>query len=195
MCGDGIGDKEDGMNIYQKIALALRFKYVARKSREKSEKYASMTAEELGKLTDSELFDAVYTRLSAIIDTANDIEEGVGKLNPYQRALFIADYFDTEVNSGGLGLFFGNSNRFFVPLVSDSLDKIGAAEHRALLDRFAADNGIDLSAFSSLGTSAAAKFGNEWSKLPFSDFNLAYYKLEPLCGFFVKYARKHVDEM
>ena len=99
------------MNIYQKLAFALHFKGVSEKSREKSEKYASMTADELRNLTDNELFDAVYTRLCAIIDTANDITEGVGKLNPYQKALFISDYFDSEVNTGGLGLFFGNSNQ------------------------------------------------------------------------------------
>ncbi len=188
-------DKEDGMNIYQKLAFALHFKGVSEKSREKSEKYASMTADELRNLTDNELFDAVYTRLCAIIDTANDITEGVGKLNPYQKALFISDYFDSEVNTGGLGLFFGNSNRFFAPLVSESLDKIGAAEHKGLFDRFVADNGIDLSAFSSSATSDKGAFEDVWEKLPFSDFNLAYYRLQPLCGFFVKYAREHVEEM
>ena len=75
-------DKEDRMNIYQKLALALHFKGVFEDSRAKSEKYASMTADELRDLTDNELFDAVSTRLSAIIDTAHDITEGVGKLNP-----------------------------------------------------------------------------------------------------------------
>ena len=85
------------MNIYQKLAFALHFKGVSEKSREKSEKYASMTADELRNLTDNELFDAVYTRLCAIIDTANDIDEALYLKKEYELAFHTTD-IEIEIN-------------------------------------------------------------------------------------------------
>lgn len=162
---------------------------------ERTARYLAMNTEELSALSDEELFSAVISRTASTLDQLDDYERGLDSMNESQRVFLSVNWFDSEVNNGGLCQYFVNSSRITAPFLSDYLGKIGADEHKKLYDRFIKNNAIDLRDLSAFDIDDLSEFEEKNKLYPFDEFDDAFYELEPLDSFLKKYAREHIEEL
>lgn len=96
------------------------------------------------------------------------------------------DEFWTEYSCGGLFGYFANpSGEEFGPSLLEDLDRIGASEHRAALEAFLAENGIDLKDLSGFTWAKAEEL---CAKYDFEGFDARFAKLPPLWKLLTEYA-------
>ncbi len=157
------------------------------------EKYVQMSASELSKLTDDEIFNAVWTRTENIVSSKENLLEGFNSLNEEQRIFYAVNYLEMEVNNGGLCQFFVNSSRIVAPVVSDYMGIIGASEHKKLYDTFIEKYQINTYDLSSFDCETVEVFKSQYERYPFEEYDDTFYGLAPLQDYLVNYVRKHID--
>ena len=157
-------------------------------------KYNKMTTEELASLSDDELFETVWKRAESIIELNNEISNAFNFLNDEQRIFYAINYFEMEVNNGGLCQFFVNSSRIFAPSVSEYMEIIGATEHKKLFDTFIEKNQINLYNLSSFDCETVEDFELQYERYPFEEFDDEFYELDPLQKYLIPYIRKNIDK-
>lgn len=163
---------------------------------EKIERYQHMTKEELSSLADEELMDA----LSAILinkEGKMDVEECVEEFRGAVKIVYIVNYFDMEVQNGGLCQYFVNSSRETAPHILECLEGIGAVSYKDLLEKFISENDMSLSDLDSFIIEDIKDYQEQVRRYPFDAFDDAYYELyedDPLDKYLLEYARKHLEE-
>ena len=162
---------------------------------ERTARYLAMNTEELSALSDDELFSAAISRTASLLDPFDDYEKGLDSMNESQRVFCSVNWFDSEINNGGLCQYFVNSSRVTAPFISDCLGKIGAFEHKKLYDGFIKRNGIDTKDLSAFDIGDLSEFEEKNKMYPFDEFDDAFYELEPLESFLKKYARDHIEDL
>ena len=112
--------------------------------------------------------------VTALAFTLSDFDS----LSPEEKTAYTAACLDLEIMNGGLCQFFANCPDC-VPYVPEALEAIGAAEHKALYDRFLADTGIDPldPVFQTEDMDAFSRLYELW---PWEDFDDAYLSLTPI---------------
>lgn len=114
-----------------------------------------------------------------------------------KRIFYIVNYFDMEIQNGGLCQFFVNSSRLVAPYILECLIKINAVSYKELLETFIADNHISLDDLDSFIIDDVSQFEVQMSRYPFDEFDDSYYELyekEPLENLLMNYARQHIDD-
>lgn len=159
----------------------------------REKQYLAMTTSELAALPDDALYEAVRVRIDKKVFAVKDMAEGIAALNPDQVVFFSANYLEMEVNNGGLCQFFVNSSRIVAPVVSVSLEIIGAAEHKKLYDDFIAKYNIDVTNLSSFCIHDIQDYGKQTERYPFAEFDDAFYEMNPIQEYLVSYVRRHID--
>ena len=93
--------------------------------------------------------------------------------------------------NGGLCQFFANCPdcAAFVP---EALDRLGAAEHKALYEQFLADNAID-PLDPMFQTESIEEFSQLYDLYPWDDFDTPYYALTPMSELLEAYIRANPD--
>ena len=158
------------------------------------EKYIQMSASELSKLTDDEIFNAVWTRTENIVSSKENLLEGFNSLNEEQRIFYAVNYLEMEVNNGGLCQFFVNSSRIVAPVVSDYMGIIGASEHKKLYDTFIEKYQINTYDLSSFDCETVEVFQSQYERYPFDEYDDVFYELEPLQNYLISFVRKHIKK-
>ena len=112
-------------------------------------------------------------------------------LSPEEKTAYTAACLDLEIMNGGLCQFFANCPDC-VPYVPEALEAIGAAEHKALYDRFLADTGIDPldPVFQTEDMDAFSRLYELW---PWEDFDDAYLSLTPIPELLEAYVQSNPD--
>lgn len=159
-----------------------------------SKNYFKMSAEELACLSDEELYDAIIARIEKRVDSQVELEMGVKSLNSSQRLVFSLDWFIIEVENGGLCQFFVNSSRMIAPFVSDYMESVGAKEHKKLFDEFIGKNNINLYDLTFFDVNREEEYAEKAEKYPFDDFDNAFYELEPLKTYLIKFIRENIED-
>lgn len=172
------------MGIIKAVLQAVRS---VKSQRKLYSKYKSMSNEQLLELSEDELYDAVSCVCSLDID-----DDKLDSANELQRAFYVVNYFDLEVNNGGLCQFFVNSSRVCAPYVSKSLEIIGALKTKKLFDRFVADNKIDLENLDSFIIIDVDEFKTQKKRYPFDDFDNFYYETEEIHKLLISFAKKNI---
>ena len=152
-----------------------------------------MSAADISRLGDCELFDAVSARAESIVSSKADAVEGFLALNEEQRVFYAVNTLDMEVNNGGLCQFLVNSSRMFAPIVSECMEIIGAVEHQKLYDTFLEKHQIDVSDLSSFDCESVDAFQAQYERYPFDEYDDAFCELEPLQKHLTVFIKEHID--
>ena len=112
-------------------------------------------------------------------------------LSPEEKTAYTAACLDLEIMNGGLCQFFANCPdcAAFVP---EALDRLGAAEHKALYEQFLADNAID-PLDPMFQTESIEEFSRLYDRYPWDDFDNAYCGLTPMSELLEAYIRANPD--
>lgn len=161
----------------------------------KTDRYLSLTSEEMAALADDEICEAAFARADHRVDSFDSPEKGFDSLNAAQRVIYALFLFEMEVNNGGLCQFFVNSSRVVAPYISEYMAIIGAFEHKTLFDTFVSGNQIDLTELSSFDIEEADEFEEQTKRYPFDEYDDAFYDQTPLEDDLKKYARAHAGEL
>ena len=104
-------------------------------------------------------------------------------------SFYRADAFWTEYSCGGIFGYFANpAGKDYGPELLEDLDRIGASEHRAMLERFLTENGIDLRDLSEFRWSNMSKLSE---RIDFADFDYRFAGLRPLWELLEEYAKEN----
>ena len=128
--------------------------------------------------------DALVTALAF---TLSDFED----LSPEQKTAYTAACLDLEIMNGGLCQFFANCPDC-AAYVPEALDRLGAAEHKALYEQFLADNAID-PLDSLFQTETVEEFSRLYDLYPWDDFDDAYCALTPMSELLEAYIQANPD--
>lgn len=176
------------------------FKFIksVREEMKKIDRYKKMTVKELQELSDEDLKSALSERLIAEEDrNAWEVSECLAGFRGAKKIYYIVNYFDMEVQNGGLCQFFVNSSRDVAPYVIESLNTIGAINYKKLLSDFVEKHNINLNELDSFMIEDVEEYEAQTERYPFDDFDDKYYELyenEPLEDMLLLYAKKNLDD-
>lgn len=163
---------------------------------EKTRAYLEMSPAELKELSDEELIEAVTDRLF-YEEGDNMPEESLKLFSAAKRVFYVVNYFDMEVQNGGIGQFFENSSVACAPYLSDSLGETGALSYKELFDKFIAENGIDPENPGSFDYNDEKEYEELNEKYHLDDFDeeyMALYEEEGLDTFLAAFVRENINE-
>lgn len=165
---------------------------------ENTKRYISLTKDELRQLPESELLDAVLARVdnkAEKLEAEHDstFVAAIGLLSKEERSVYCVNYLDCEVNNGGLCQFFANSSGETAPFIADSLDTIGALEHKELFEAFVNKYGIDTNDLSSFKSDDVEAFLAQYKRFPFDEYDNAFYEMKPLRDYLVEFVKENID--
>lgn len=170
-----------------------RFQELLNSEKEDELNYINMSADGLITLSDDDSYSAVEYRVENKVEKYDEITDGIKALSDAEKNFYICQYYEMEVDNGGLCQFFVNSSRNATPYLSDCLEAIGAADHKKLFDSFIHDNMIDLNDLSSFIIYKDKDYYKLLEKYPFDCFDDSFYELEPLEDKLVDYVRKNIN--
>ena len=125
--------------------------------------------------------------VTALAFTLSDFED----LSPEQKTAYTAACLDLEIMNGGLCQFFANYPDC-TAYISEALDRLGAAEHKALYEQFLAVNAID-PLDPRFQTETIEEFSRLYDLYPWDDFDDAYCALTPMAELLEAYIQANPD--
>ena len=157
-----------------------------------------MSVDELRELSDEDLREALSERLRIQEDNNEwDVKKCVSDFKGAKRVYYIVNYFDMEVQNGGLCQFFVNSSRDIAPYILKCLLAIGAVNYEKLLREFVEKNDIDLNDLESFMIEEIEEYEAQTQRYPFDDFDDKYYELyetESLEDMLLIYAKQNLND-
>ena len=185
------------MGFFKQIKQSLDFirtmKAEMIRQQEMRQTYVSISPAQMVALPNEELFAAATARIDAIADGFDDVMEGFQAMSEHQRLVYALNYWQMEVNNGGLCQFFVNSSRCLAPYIGQYLRSVGADNHADLYEGFIRRNGIDTHDLSSFQISRVKDFEAQTQRYPFDTFDDAFYELPGLEELLTAYIRTHAD--
>ncbi len=158
------------------------------------EEMKQLHGDQLSSLSDGDLFEAVYYQNLDIAENAEGEDRELEQFSDPRRTVYILSVFDMEIQNGGLCQFFVNSSGAVAPYVSEALAAVGAAEHRALFEKFLTSNSIDVSDLASFRVSSTKGYIKQTKRFDYDAFDDRYYELPALQDYVVKYIRDNIRE-
>lgn len=176
----------------------FRFLKEIKQYKNKIKRYQSMSIDELYKLSNDDLFEAIQERMINE-EEKYDYEPNLclQEFKDAKRIFYIIHYFDMEVQNGGLCQYFVNSSRKTVPYLFECLHIIEAYEYENILKDFIDRHHILLDQLDSFIIDDVDEFEQQAERYPFDDFDNTYYTLyekHPLQELLTKYIRNHLED-
>ena len=155
--------------------------------------YREADMEELIKLDDHSLYEAIGSRVLAKIDF-NNYEASFSALNECEQTFWVVYEFDAEVLNGGLCQYFGNTRGRDCDRIVDDLKKIGADDYASLYSKFVKENKIDGDEFAD---DLNADWETRYNKYPYESFDDAFGKIymeeKALDSYLAEYVRANSE--
>lgn len=167
-----------------------------REEKKKIDNYLKMSVDDLRGLSDEELKEALWERILAEEDDL-EVIECLHKFRGAKRIYYVVNYFDMEVQNGGLCQFFVNSSKDVAPYILKCLRIIDAVSYEKLLKEFVETHKIKLTELESFDIDDIDDYEEQTKRYPFDDFDDAYYELyerEPLEDMLIAYAKQHLED-
>ena len=162
----------------------------------KDKKYIAMSSDELMRLGNIVLRDAVSARMMKEAGR-REVPQCLELFKGAKRVFYIASLYEAEVSTDGLCRFLVGPCRSAAPYILDALKEIHASRHAELLKKFTSANGIDLNDLCALAIDNSWDYEERKKMYPFDDFLKQFEKLyekEPLDLRLMQYARNHIQE-
>ncbi len=155
--------------------------------------YREADIEELVKLDDHSLYEAIGSRVLAKIDF-NNYEASFSALNEIEQTFWVVYEFDAENLNGGLCQYFGNTQGRDFNRIVDDLKEIGAEDYASLYSDFVKDNKIN-------GDEFKDGWDEDWetnyNKYPYESFDEAFGKIymdeKALDSYLAEYVRENSE--
>ncbi len=155
--------------------------------------YREADIEELTKLDDHSLYEAIGSRILAKIDF-NNYEASFSALNEFEQTFWVVYEFDAEVLNGGLCQYFGNNRGRDFNRIVDDLNKIGAEDYASLYSDFVKENKINVKEFSD---GWDENWETRYNKYPYDKFDDAFGKIymeeKALDSYLAEYVRANSE--
>ena len=119
------------------------------------------------------------------------LPEDFDAMSREERAAYTAACLELEIMNGGLCQFFANCPDC-APFVPEALEQVGAAEHKALYEKFLTDNNID-PLDPMFQTEDLEEFSRLYDLYPWDDFDNAYCALTPMPELLESYIKASPD--
>lgn len=134
---------------------------------EEERRILKMSPDALADLSDDELFNAAFLRVIRTSTLSEDSEYPADCLENKKNVFEIIYTFAAEATECGIAPYLEGEGRYAAPYLSEALRLVGAAEHKALFDRFVYVYDIDLYNVPSLEDCEGAEdFDEELLALP-----------------------------
>lgn len=172
------------------------FPYLSEDTGETKKVGLTTSIEQTARMTNDRLYDTIVEEVVETLDMDGG-EATPESLAGAQLVFYVLDYFDLEVQNGGLCQFYVNSSKKAAPYVSKALAEVGAGEYQELFDRFNETYGIDTEDLSSFAIQKLEEFDRQQARYPFEEFDQAYKELNercPLNELLIRYAREHLED-
>jgi len=137
----------------------------------------------------------ITVAISDKVYLADTTSEGFAALSDCEKVVFAVDYFDMEVQNGGLCQFFVNSGDVVAPYLRIALEAVGAERHQVLFDNFVREYDIDINDLSSFHITSIDEYQEQYERYPFNEFDEAYIVLEPLSDYLWNYIDANIDQL
>ena len=157
-------------------------------------KNKNLHGEDLAKLSNDELYEAVYFQNLDIVTSFESEKLALAQMSSFRRTVFILSMYEYEIGNGGLCQFFVNSSRELAPYVSECLEEVGATEHKELFDNFISDNSIDINSLDYFEIDNLDEYAEKAELYDFDAFDDAYMELPYLTDTIVEYIRENINE-
>lgn len=180
--------------IKEQKEMIKGFKEMLKADQLQRDAFLNMNADELYGLSDEDLYTAAADRIDNKLMLEYDFPQSAGALSDAERIFYICQYFDAEVNNGGLCQYFVNSSRYTAPELSASLAAVGAREHQRLFNAFVKENHLDLNDFDSFDVDSVDDYAAQTERYPFDDFDDQFSGLPPLETILASYVREHIND-
>lgn len=164
--------------------------------KKKIKKHQEMSIDELKQLDNDELMEALQNRMLHE-EEKMDVEECLHTFENTKRVFYIVNYFDMEVQNGGLCQYFVNSSRLTAPYILECLHTIQATSYEMLLKNFIMKHQISLNDLSSFIIDDVDEYEKQFERYPFDDFDDAYYQCyenDPLEKYLLDYSKEHLND-
>ena len=135
--------------------------------------YREADIEELVKLDDHSLYEAIGSRILAKIDF-NNYEASFSALNEFEQTFWVVYEFDAENLNGGLCQYFDNTRGRDFNRIVDDLKVIGADGYASLYTDFVKENKINAEEFKD---GVNEDWETRYNKYPYDKFDDAFGKL------------------
>lgn len=175
-------------------SLGKGIKTSIEEKKENDNRYLKMNHNELLKLPDNELCDAVWFRIDQKVSAYKNIIDGIASLSTEEQTVYSVFYMELEVNNGGICQFFVNSSRYVAPIVSKSLENIGANEYKKLYDSFIEKHNIDVNDLSSFDCNTTEEFSKQYERYPYEEFDIEFFEMDSTAPFLAPYIRSNIDK-
>ncbi len=157
-------------------------------------KTKELHGEELKKLSDDALFEAVYLQTLDVVDSFPDEETAFTRISIEQKTVYVLSIYDMEIQNGGLCQFFVNSSRSLAPYIQENLDIIGATEHKKLFADFIQSNNIDINNLDSFIISDIKDYEAQTKRYDFDSFDNKYIELPALQSYITEYIKTNIEK-
>jgi len=181
------------MGLFKTITSIFK---AVKEEKDKEKLFLSMSYQELKDLDDELLFEALSCRILNE-EESMDVDECLDTFKGAKRVFYIVNYFDMEVQNGGLCQFFVNSSRMVAPYILNCLHEINAIEYETLLNGFISKHDISLNNLDSFILDDIDDYEKQVERYPFDDFDDKYYDLyeeHPLEKYLLEYCKKYLNE-
>lgn len=168
---------------------------INRKNNKSAEDYRDMSCDQLLRLTDNKLEDAIAVRLQYEED--NFVDEDMEwdddlqvTMNEAQCIYSAVKAFEMEMGLSGLEGFLGNESRKYATDICHSLENVGAVKTGDALRKFIAENDMDLIELSDLNNEI------DLVSYDFQIFDRVYeqlYKEEILGELLIQFVRSNIE--
>lgn len=179
------------------LLIGTLFSHFLEKDTEEAKTVRLVTSiEQTAQMTDDRLYDTIVEEVVENLDTESG-GNAAERLEGAPLIFYVLDYFDLEVQNGGLCQFYVNSSKKAAPYVSEALGEVGAKEYQELFDNFNKAYGIDTEDLSSFAIQRLQEFDRQQARYPFEEFDKAYdalYEWQPLNELLIRYAREHLED-
>jgi len=161
---------------------------------EQNEIYMEADIEDLVKLDDHDLYEAIGDRLLSKIDVDKNYEISFSSLGEYEQTFWVVYEFDAEVLNGGLCQYFGNTRGRYCGRIVDDLKKIGADDYASLYSDFVKENKINGDEFANDLNEDWETSYNKYSYESFDDaFSKLYMEEKALDSYLAEYVRANSE--
>lgn len=99
-----------------------------------------------------------------------------------------------EIQCGGLCSFFVNTSRTLAPYVEESLDTVGAAEHKELFAEFITENNINVNDLDSFIVDNVNDYGSQIKRYDFESFDEKYVEMPMLQDYLTEYIKANIEK-